>query len=250
MTKLYANISLTHHNSRDRLTQRMITAAQCNADAVVINKSTPAITMPADKKYVSISSIWGNLPYIEVANRCEISFENAEYVYDLSKKIGIPIIWCVTDSMAAEFVKEYCENSTVKLHRESVHIYDLARFCKTNFKNVIYSHIHHTEYDSLYSGNRKGHTVYYSTEQFPSSLDQLKYHTIDELIKRGHSVGYECRETGMFPNISLAYRGVEFIEKYLGDDDSDNACVLTPEQFYEYFKNLELMEIANGTPST
>jgi hypothetical protein len=69
---------------------------------------------------------------------------------------------------------------------------------------------------------------------------------MDKLIKLGYTVGYESREPGVFPSVALVYKGVEFIEKYLGDEDSDNASILTPEQFYDYYKNLEILEIANG----
>lgn len=250
MTKFYANISVGHENRMDILEKRLITAAQCNVDAVVINKSTPTIMVPAEKKYVSISSRWGNLPFFEVATLGEISKEHAERLTALASQIGIPIIWSVTDSMAAEFVKDYCAATTVKLHSDAVHVYELSRFCKNNFKDVIYHHTHNSDYDPLYGKQRKNFVINYSTVQFPPSVDQLNFHIIDQLMQKGHRVGYESREIGLFPSVALAYRGVEYIEKYLGDDDSDNASILTPEQFYEYFKNLELMEIANGKPST
>lgn len=250
MTKLYANISVGHENRFSVLEKRLISAAQCSVDAVVMNKSTPSLMVPPEKKYVSISSRWGNLPFFEVAMLSEISKENSKKLTDLAVQIGIPIIWSVTDSVAAEFVKEHCAANTVKLHSDAVNVYELSRFCKNNFKEVIYHHTHNSDYDSLYGKQRKHFVINYSTAAFPPTTDQLNFHIIDQLMQRGHRVGYESRDVGLFPSVALSYRGVEYIEKYLGDDDSDNAAVLTPEQFYEYFKNLELMEIANGTPST
>jgi sialic acid synthase SpsE len=250
MTKLYANISLGHENRTTVLESRVVAAAQCNADAIVINKSTPALMVPADKKYASVSSSWGNLPYIEVAKRCEISPQNAVHIAKLCKQIGITLIWCVTDSTAAEFVKEYCSASTVKLHTDAVNLYELSRFCKDNFAHVIFHHSHSSEYDVLYGKRRREFTVYHSSTQFPPSVDQLNLHICDRLIQQNHVVGYESRDAGVFPSVAVAYKGVDYIEKYLGDSDSNNSSILTPEQFYEYFKNLELLEIAHGQSQT
>ena len=69
MIKLYANISIGHENDWAQIEARIIAAAQCNADALVMSKSTPHLNIPEHKKYVSINSKWGSLPYIEVAKR-------------------------------------------------------------------------------------------------------------------------------------------------------------------------------------
>ena len=89
-------------------------------------------------------------------------------------------------------------------------------------------------------------TVYYTTDDFPPEPVSMNLSTIDMLIKQGYTVGYESRDSGVFPGVAVAYKGVDYIEKYLCDDDSSNLCLLTPQQFYEYFKNLEIMDIANG----
>ena len=54
--KLYANIGVGHENDLDVLKQRIISAAQCNADAVVIGKSTPVKTIPKNEN-ILISSV-------------------------------------------------------------------------------------------------------------------------------------------------------------------------------------------------
>lgn len=246
MAKLYANIGVGHENKTSVLEARLIAAAQCNADAVVITKSTPSLLIPEEKKYVSIPSRWGHLPYLEVAKRSELDVDTATHIVTLAERIGIPIVWCVTDSVAAEFVKEHCNATVVKLHHNAINVYELSRFCKNNFTEVIFNLKHSDEYSVLYAKNRKGLQIYYSTEEFPPSIEQLEYSKMDKLIKLGYTVGYESREPGVFPSVALAYKGVEFIEKYLGDEDSDNASILTPEQFYDYYKNLEILEIANG----
>ena len=52
MVKLYANIGVGHENDISVLKTRLIAAAQCNADAVVITKSTPALLIDENKKYI------------------------------------------------------------------------------------------------------------------------------------------------------------------------------------------------------
>ncbi len=246
MTDLYANIGIGHENKVSVLEARLIAAAQCNADAVVITKSSPSLLIPHEKKYVSIPSRWGHLPYLEVAKRSELDSESAKHISDLAKQIGIPVIWSVTDSQAAEFVKEHCYAENVKLHHNAINLYELSRFCKDHFKSVIYSYKHHEEFSVIYNKSKQAYKIYYTTDGFDTSYQDLSFSTIDKLIKQGYKVGFESKDPGVFPSVAVAYKGVDFIEKYLGDDDSDNPSILTPQQFYDYFKNLEILEVANG----
>ena len=119
MTDLFANISIGHENDWSTLEKRIIAAAQCNADVVIISKSTPALTIPQNKKYVSINSKWGNLPYIEVAEKSEIDELTVRKFNNLTEEIGIPVIWSITDTEAGHWVLENTECSNIKIHFES-----------------------------------------------------------------------------------------------------------------------------------
>lgn len=247
MSKLYANIGIAHENSISVLESRIVAAAQCNADAVIINKATPALIIPDEKKYVSVQSRWGGLSYLEVANRSEITADNAEHIAKLCEHIGIPLYWSVTDSQAAEFVKEHTNCDTVKLHYDSVNVYELSRYCKDKFLWVIYNH-HHSEYNVLYHKEQNPHySVYYTTPEFPPDITDMNLSSIDDLIAQGHTVGYESRDAGLFPGSAVVYKGVDYIEKYLGDPDSDNPAVLTPDQFYDFYKYMEILTQANNS---
>ena len=84
MADLYANISIGHENDWNTLKTRIIAAAQCHSDAIVISKATPSLNIPENKKYVSINSKWGHLPYLEVANKSEVDQLSVRKINDLT----------------------------------------------------------------------------------------------------------------------------------------------------------------------
>ena len=246
MSKLYANIGIAHENNTQVLEQRVIAAAQCNADAVVINKSTPHIVIPDEKRYVAIQSRWGTKPYIEVAKLSELDASTTESLMRFCEQIGIPIIWSVTDTTAADFVKEHTGCSTIKMHHDSPEPTDLAAYCHRNFTHVIYNVRALPFVEKTHGVNRRNFQVYYTTDDFPPSIEQLSLSNLDGLIRQQYSVGYESRDAGIFPAAAVAYKGVDYVEKYLGDPDSTNPAVLTPDQFYDFYKYLEILSVAQG----
>lgn len=243
--KLYANIGIGHENDIDVLKQRVVSAAQCNADAVIIGKSTPVKTVPSNKKYVPIQSKWGTMAYLEVAKRSEVSKENALTLTDFCKEIGIPLIWSVTDNQAGAWVRENCDSSTIKVHYDAIDPIELIQYCKENFEHAIYSHVHMDDILQYYTNTnkRRNITIYYTTDQFPPKVEDLQLGRIDKLTKKWPDVkiAYESREAGIFPGVAVAYKGVDFIEKYLGDDDSNNPSILTPEQFYDFWNTMNIL---------
>lgn len=245
MTQLYANIGIAHENCWQTLERRVVAAAQCNADAVVINKSTPHLVIPDEKRYVSIQSRWGNKAYLEVARLSEIDSDNTLALCKLCDGIGIPLIWSVTDSTAAAFVKQHVGGRCVKLHHDAPDCAELAKYCYANFKHVIYSWRHLDSVQKFYGVNRRNFQVYYTTRNFPPDVTDMQLNVIDDLVQQQYSVGYESRDAGVFPGVAVAYKGVNYIEKYLGDPDSDNLAVLTPDQFYDFYKYLEILTLAN-----
>lgn len=252
MTDIYANISIGHENDWNVLEKRIIAAAHCNADCVVISKSTPHLVIPENKKYVSINTKWGAIPYIEAARRSELSEENVIRIMDFCDEIGIPYLFSVTDSVAAEFIKEVANPKRIKLHRDAIEIYELLRYCKGSFEHVIISDIHLPETPPLYKIPKDNLyiTVCVSTDSFPPKLEELNFHRVDELNKHHYNVAYEGREAGIFPAIALAYKNVKWIEKYLGDEgDTSNPSILTPQQFYDFFNSVHIMEQALGSPN-
>jgi|TARA_R110000803_G_scaffold41704_6_gene89643 sialic acid synthase SpsE len=246
--QLYANIGIGHENDIDILKQRVVSAATGNADAVVLSKSTPTKVVPANKKYVPIVSKWGTMAYIDVAKRSELTPANAIEITRFCDDIGIPLIWSVTDDQAASWVREHCNATTLKLHYDAINPIDLIQYAKDNFEHVIYSHQYvHDVLRYYVKAKRNKFTIYYASKEFPPKIDELELGHIDHLQHTFPDItlAYESREAGIFPGIAVAYKGVTFIEKYLGDNDSDNPCILTPQQFYDFWNSMNIMYDAN-----
>lgn len=247
-TQLWANIGVGHENDAVVLQQRIVSAAQCNADAVVINKSTPDKCIPQEKKYLAIPSKWGTKAYIDVANKSELSENNIKMVHNLCKDIGIPLIWSVTDQQALNTITDVIKVETVKMHYDCIEPAEVIRYCKA--KNYFLWCSHKYIEDGVKYCKHFETGFYYATERFPPQLENMQLSTLDEMSTktvRRYKVGYESREEGIFPAVAVAYKpGMHHIEKYLGDDDSDNASVLTPEQFYDMWSSMNMLAQADG----
>ena len=59
-------------------------------------------------------------------------------------------------------------------------------------------------------------------------------------------IGYEGRCPGIFPDCAVVFKDVNFIEKYLGDNDTENSVLLNHQEFYDFFVNMNQLEVANG----
>ena len=85
MIELYANIGIGHENDWEVIKSRVVAAAQCNADAVVMTKTTPKLSIPENKKYVGIQSKWGFIPYIEAAQKSELDDLNCKKLFRFNR---------------------------------------------------------------------------------------------------------------------------------------------------------------------
>lgn len=252
MIELYANIGIGHENDWEVIKSRVVAAAQCNADAVVMTKTTPKLSIPENKKYVGIQSKWGFIPYIEAAQKSELDDLNCKKLLALTEQIGIPLIWCVTDTEAGEWVKERTKAQDVKIHFDSKDDWALVEFCFNNFHVVRYTGTDENIqklYDK-YNRTQRGERlyIYHTAFKFPTQIEELKLSRIEDLRKKfPHArIGYEGRCEDVYPDCAVALKNVEYIEKYLGDEEEFNTAVLTHQKFYDFFVNMNQLEVANA----
>ena len=252
MIELYANIGIGHENDWEVIKSRVVAAAQCNADAVVMTKTTPKLSIPENKKYVGIQTRWGFIPYIEAAQKSELDDLNCKKLLDLTEQIGIPLIWCVTDTEAGEWVKERSKTQDIKIHFDSREDWGLVEFCFNNFHVVRYTGTDENIqklYDK-YNRTQRGERlyIYHTAFKFPTQIEALKLSRIEDLRKKfPHArIGYEGRCEDVYPDCAVALKNVEYIEKYLGDEEEFNTAVLTHQKFYDFFVNMNQLEVANA----
>lgn len=253
MIKLFANIGIGHENDWQTIKGRVVAAAQCNADALVITKSTPDVIIPKHKRYVAMESKWGELPYLEVANKSELDDLNVKKFNDLTNQIGIPVIWCITDIQAGDWVLEHTTCKDIKIHFDSQNDLDLLEFCYNNFEKVRYCgnnenvKLLYNMYPSK-TVRREKLFLYHTTIKFPPQVEELKLSRIDELRKLfpDANIGFEGRCEAIYPDCAVALKNINYIEKYLGDEEEFNPAVLSHQKFYDFFVNMNQLEIANG----
>ena len=248
MADLYANISMGHENDWNTLEKRIVAAAQCHSDAIVISKSTPAFMIPDNKKYVSINSKWGHRPYIEVAKKSEIDDLNVKKINKLAEEIGIPVIWSITDTEAGSWVLENTDCAEVKIHFDARNDFDLWKFCNERFQHITvpFGGILETFRPKIWMENDRV-SVYHASYKMPSAIEDLGLEKLEILKDYSKQVGYEGRSADIYPDCAVELKNISFIEKYLGDEAGDlGDAVLTPKRFYDMFINLNQLEIANG----
>ena len=248
--ELHANISIGHENDYSVLEKRIISAAQCNADAVVLSKSTPHLAIQPNKQYLQIDSKWGTLPYLEVANRSEVDEFTCEKILKLIDNIGIPLKWSVTDVASAEWVKRNTDTEEIKVHYDSRDDEGLVLFVADHFKWITYGgndRLIDLLLEKLAKPKfKKRVNLYHSTPKFPPQIEELNLEVLEKYKSRPHvGVGYEGRCEDIFPDCAVVFKNVDFIEKFLGDDDAIGAT-LSPKKFYDFFVNMNQLEIANG----
>lgn len=248
--ELYANISIAHENDYSVLEKRIINAAQCNADAVVLSKSTPHLAIQPNKQYIQMESKWGTLPYIEVAKRSEVDEFTCEKILKLIDQIGIPLKWSVTDVTSAEWVRRHTGSEEIKIHYDSRNDQELVEYVADYFKWITYGGNERLIDLLLNKLNKpkfkKRVKLYHSTAKFPPQIEELNLDVLENYKSRPHvGVGYEGRCEDIFPDCAVVFKNIDFIEKFLGDDDSTGA-VLSPKKFYDFFVNMNQLEIANG----
>ncbi len=253
MINLYANIGVGHENDWDCIYSRVVAAAQCNVDAIIMTKSTPAFIIPENKKYVSMESKWGSLPYIEVAKRSELCSKNVKKLLDLKEQIGIPLIWCITDNESGDWVKQFDPDAqSVKIHYDSSNDLEVVRFAKDNFRDVMY-YANGDHVDEIYAMYPRGVEIkkhvklFHTPSKFPAQVEESKLGNIDLINEKYQhaQIGYEGRCPDIYPDCAVVLKKVDYIEKYLGDEEPFNDAVLTHQKFYDFFVNMNQLEIAH-----
>ena len=94
--------------------------------------------------------------------------------------------------------------------------------------------------------HRERFSLYHTTHKFPPQIEELNLDKIEHLKNKKCNVGYEARCEDIFPDCAVVFKNVNFIEKFLGEEEEFNTAVLTPKKFYDFFINMNQLEIANG----
>jgi len=84
---------------------------------------------------------------------------------------------------------------------------------------VIYPHTLEEYTLSYYkkSKDKNKYSLYYTPSGDVINLETLNFKILDSLTHSHLNVGYESRTNTLFPCVATAYKGIEYIEKYLGD---------------------------------
>ena len=64
---------------------------------------------------------------------------------------------------------------------------------------------------------------------------------LDKIKHLNYTTGYESKEAGIFPAMATMYKGINYLEAYLGDEKENMPGVLEPAQFFDLWNSCNIL---------
>ena len=95
--------------------------------------------------------------------------------------------------------------------------------------------------NKYYQRKHKRFAVYHTTEGYAPEVNELQLETLDKMKFLNYTTGYESKEAGIFPAMATMYKGIDYLEAYVGEDQENMPGVLTPHQFFDLWNSCNIL---------
>ena len=140
-----------------------------------------------------------------------------------------------------QFVKDYSTVNELKIHNDAVDAEELMPVCYSTITYTYFPYKHMDLVNRYYQRKRKKFAIYHTTEGFAPEIEELNLSVLDKIKHLNYTTGYESKEAGIFPAMATMYKGINYLEAYLGDEKENMPGVLEPAQFFDLWNSCNIL---------
>ena len=253
-TYVIAEIGINHNGDLEIAKRLVDEALHAGADAVKLQKRTPAVSTPPEQQQQMRDTPWGYLTYLEY--RQKVEFNEAQYrEFDRHcREKGIAWLVSVWDEPSVDFMQEF-DTPAYKVPSASLTDANLLRHIRKTGKPVIISTGMSTMNQIREAVKILGTgdlIIMHCTSTYPCEPMELNLRMVQTLRDEFPStpIGYSGHEVGLVPSAIAVALGACMVERHLTLDramwGSDQAASVEPGGFERLVKYIRVTEDSLG----
>lgn len=244
-----------NHNGDLQVAKRIIDAAvHAGADAVKLQKRTPAVSTPPDQQNQMRDTPWGYITYLEYRKKVEFDREQYRELDLYCRDKGIAWLVSVWDEPSVDFMEQF-ETPAYKVPSASLTDHGLLKHVRRTGKPVILSTGMSTMtqiHDAVKVAGADNLVIMHCTSTYPCEPEELNLRMVQTLRKEfpDNPIGYSGHEVGLVPSAIAVALGACMVERHLTLDramwGSDQAASVEPGGFERLVKYIRVTEASLG----
>ncbi len=244
-----------NHNGDVEIAKRLIdVAADAGAQAVKLQKRTPAISTPEHMKHTLRQTPWGEMTYLEYRHRVELDRDQYVELGDHATLRGLDWFASPWDVPSVEFLEDL-NVCAYKIASASVTDLELLAAVRATGKPVVLSTGMSTmeQIDRAVAALQGSPiVVLHATSTYPLPAEEANLRMIATLRDHlpGIPIGYSGHEPGLQISLAAVALGAVAVERHITLDrtmwGSDHAASLEPQGLQHLVRDIRVIEQAMG----
>jgi N-acetylneuraminate synthase len=253
-TYVIAEIGINHNGDLEVAKRIIDEAVHAGADAVKLQKRSPAHSTPPEQQKQMRETPWGYITYLEYRQMVEFNQQQYRELDAYCKEKGIDWLVSVWDEPSVDFMQEFA-TPAYKVPSASLTDAGLLKYVRKTGKPVILSTGMSTmdqirgAVSALGSDNL---VLMHCTSTYPCEPSELNLRMVQTLRDEFPStpIGYSGHEVGLVPSAIAVALGACMVERHLTLDramwGSDQAASVEPGGFERLVKYIRVTEESLG----
>jgi N-acetylneuraminate synthase len=250
---LIAEIGINHNGDLDICRRMLDLAVISGFDYAKLQKRTPELCVPEEKKAERKKTPWGEMSYLEYKKRLEFDADDYDHLIEYCGD-RIRLFASVWDPISAEFMAKY--TGIVKIPSALITDLSLLKCCRELYHTVIMSTGMSTEEEIEQAVEAaRPDVIMHTNSSYPAAYDELNLSYISWLQAKypGREIGYSGHEYGLTTTFAAAALGATWIERHITLDHdmwgSDQSSSIDSVGSIKLVKGIRTIERALGAPA-